>query len=92
MERPLHEPSVYQERNEHDLMKDFKDEVPGYLFNRRIAQLLQELPLQSGVANVSRNLYHCYEALVREQIFESRELPLVEAWINDMSKCQEKAG
>jgi hypothetical protein len=28
----FHSPSeVYQDRNEHDLLKDFEDEIPGYL-------------------------------------------------------------
>ena len=31
----FHEPTVEQDRNEHALLKDFSDEVPGYLHNAR---------------------------------------------------------
>ena len=39
----FHEPTVWQERNDHSLMRDFKDEVPGYLHNRRIGEVLDRL-------------------------------------------------
>ena len=44
----FHGPEVVQRRNVHNLMKDFEDEVPGYLANDRIVQLLEEQPLDSG--------------------------------------------
>ena len=37
----FHEATVRQERNDHHLMDDFADEVPGYLHNRRIAATLE---------------------------------------------------
>ena len=44
----FHEPEVLQERNDHDLLKDFADEVPGYLNNAAIARTLADLNLESG--------------------------------------------
>jgi len=32
----FHNASVYQRRNEHDLLKDFEDEIPGYLNNEKV--------------------------------------------------------
>jgi len=80
------EPSVYQERNEHDLHKDFEDEVPGYLKNHRIRGLLENVSLKAGRSfdTVSANLLVCYEALVRGEILPKKELLLVEAWIHDL--------
>jgi len=61
----FHEPTGRQERNKHNLMLDFKDEVPGYLNNRAICETLSGLSLRSGVEHISDNLITCYEALVR---------------------------
>jgi hypothetical protein len=80
----FHEPTVYQKRNDHDLMRDFEDEVPGYLLNRKIARILEAAQLRSGVEQLSNNLLTCYERLVAENIFEPKELALVQAWVDDV--------
>ncbi len=79
----FHEPSVWQERNEHDLMRDFRDELPGYLNNRRIAGELERLTLRAN-AN-GENLLRCYEALVRMDLVGPGELKLIEAWNTDLA-------
>ena len=50
----FHEPTMRQERNEHDLMRDFADEIPGYLHNRRIASVLDSLDLSAGVESIAK--------------------------------------
>ncbi len=80
----FHAPEVEQARNEHDLVRDLGLEVPGYLGNRRIASLLEGLPLSPGAGAVAGNLLACHEALVREGFLEARELPLVRAWLDDL--------
>jgi hypothetical protein len=82
----FHNATVYQERNEHSLLRDFEQEVPGYLLNNKIKQLLEELPLKSGLANISNNLHACYEELVKQDIVDSKEMELVEAWLSDITK------
>ncbi len=82
----FHGPTVWQDRNEHNLMRDFADEMPGYLQNRRIAQILEETPLRSGLNELPANLFRCYESLVRELIIDDTELSLVEAWNEDIGK------
>jgi len=80
----FHSPSeVYQERNEHDLMKDFKDEVPGYLLNEKIVEILGGLTLGKGVTS---NLLKCYETLIKNNIFPEAEYNSVIGWINDIQK------
>ena len=79
------EPTVFQLRNEHNLMRDFRDEIPGYTHNRKIAELLEGLSLASGVEKLGDNLRLCYESLVRAAIMETRELALLEAWIEDFA-------
>ncbi|HQF19780.1 MAG TPA: STELLO glycosyltransferase family protein [Kiritimatiellia bacterium] len=79
----FHAPEVVQERNPHDYLRDFHDEVPGYLQNARIADILSGLDLAPGEAAVADNLLACYDALIREKIFPPAEWPLVQAWIKD---------
>jgi hypothetical protein len=81
----FHPPEVIQERNPHDLMKDFEDEIPGYLLNDRIAQILTALALKPGKQSIIDNLIHCYEALINAHILKSDELPLLRAWVDDIS-------
>ena len=84
----FHEPTVWQERNEHDLMRDFRDEVPGYLHNKSICEQLGKLSLRSGMENLGENLQVCYEKLVSMELIERKELELVAAWLDDLAQTQ----
>ena len=81
-----HEPTVRQERNEHNLMRDFRDEVPGYLNNAAICEALGKLSLPSGTDELYDNLRLCYEELVRMELVGRQELDLIEAWITDLKE------
>ena len=83
----FHEPDVWQERNAHDLMRDFADEVPGYLHNRAIAAALDALPLRAGadLPTLGDNLRLCYQTLVARGWVGEAELPLLEAWLADLT-------
>ncbi len=82
----FHAPEVIQERNPHNLMRDFEDEVPGYNQNDELARVLESTDLASGVANVGANLRSCYVALIEKGIFPEKELPLVDAWLSDVTE------
>lgn len=84
----FHEPTVWQERNEHNLMRDFADEVPGYLHNDRIRQTLEDLPLSGGVESMTQDLRRCYEAMVGLEVVGGAELPLLDAWIADIEELR----
>lgn len=77
----FHEPTVFQERNEHDLMVDFQDELPGYLNNSKICMELEALKLKAGAENISDNLRICYEKLIEMGLVEMHEKALLEEWI-----------
>lgn len=80
-----HNATVWQERNEHRLIRDFELEVPGYLYNNKIRGLLEDLPLKSGVGYIYENMLLCYEELVREMIITNeKEIDLLQAWISDI--------
>ncbi len=83
----FHNATVHQDRNDHNLLKDFEQEVPGYLLNNKIKRLLEDTALRSGTENIAHNLMKCYTALVNENIISSREeLKLLEAWLFDIEK------
>lgn len=82
----FHEPTMAQERNEHDLMKDFEDEIPGYLQNVKICEALQGLSLVSGEEHLLENLRICYEMMVSKGFLPEGELDLLESWIADVSE------
>jgi hypothetical protein len=80
------ESTVYQERNEHNYLKDFEDEVPGYLNNAKIAHVLNSCSLTPN--DIYSNVFLCYEALVREGIMPIDELGLVKCWLELCKKFQ----
>ena len=80
----FHAPEVAQQRNAHVLLRDFEDEIPGYLENDRIISILGDLALGCGSASIRPNLLKCYETLVDSGFLPSAELPLVEAWLRDL--------
>ena len=80
----FHGPTVRQERNEHNLMRDFKDEVPGYLHNASIREALGGLKLARGASNIHANLRACYAKLIEMTLVGERELELLDAWIEDL--------
>ncbi|MCO5248111.1 MAG: STELLO glycosyltransferase family protein [Chitinophagales bacterium] len=82
----FHDATVWQERNDHDLMKDFEDEIPGYLNNTKICQGLAKLDLKGGRENILDDLVTCYEFLTESGFVGKEEMPLVKAWVNDLGK------
>lgn len=82
----FHEPTVWQQRNEHNLLRDFKDEVPGYLNNSAIGEALGQLQLPAGVEHLGDNLRLCYEKLASMNLVGEQELDLVDAWLGDLER------
>ncbi len=86
MGKPLafREATVLQERNEHSLIGDFRDELPGYLNNPRIVEILERLSLSSEPGECAQNLGICYEALIAAEIVPAQEMELVTLWIDSL--------
>lgn len=81
----FHHATVYQNRNEHQLLKDFEDEIPGYLNNAKIVQVLEDLELKSGQDNIFDNMEKCYKTLLKNRwITHQKELNLLEDWFEDL--------
>jgi hypothetical protein len=75
------EATVYQERNAHDLMRDFADEIPFYL-NAQKCMDIAVASVSTG-KSVQDNLLAAYQGLRKEGIVPDEELPLLEAWLED---------
>jgi len=76
--------TVFQDRNEHDLMRDFRDEIEGYNGYERFVQVLEETPIIGTSASVLSDLRTLYTALISAGFFASDELEILDAWIADM--------
>ena len=87
----FHEPNGSQQRNQHDLLRDLTDEIPGYLNNAAINKELAKLELAAGEDKLAGNLHVCYQKLIEMGIIPSRELDLLEAWIADVCALLETA-
>jgi hypothetical protein len=83
-----HEPTVWQQRNEHNLMKDFEDEIPGYSNNMNICKELQSLSLKAGQENICDNMITCYQKLIDINVIGKEEMTLLKAWISDLGKLK----
>jgi len=82
-----HSPTVFQERNEHNILKDFEQEIPGYLNNAKIMKTLQELDLKQGEENIFDNLMTIYKIMLKNKwITDKKELILLDNWISDLQK------
>lgn len=88
----FHAPTVVQERNVHDLMRDFAEEIPGYLHNQAIKDGLEGLDLKHGEVAIPENMRICYQMLVDMKLVESNEMILLDAWLEDLSNCFSKVG
>ena len=82
----FHSSEVYQDRNAHNLMRDFEDEITGYLGNNKFIAVLDAISLKSDAGNALDNLLLCYEVLIREKFFPEKELCLVKAWADDIEQ------
>lgn len=79
----FHEATVHQDRNEHDLLRDFKEEIDGYLHNGRIREVLDQLDLTPGISEIPNAMRLSYRCLVDAGFIRHLELELLDAWLED---------
>lgn len=80
----FHAAEVDQDRNLHNLMRDFESEVSGYLQNQKLTETLENCKLRPGTENALDNLVLCYEALIKAELLPKKEMDLVKAWAKDI--------
>ena len=70
-------PIVYQDRNPHNLMKDFSDEIDGYLLNESIIKICSEFKW-----NNFKSLKEIYKKLGSElSCIRNEEIEIIEEWL-----------
>lgn len=72
------EATVVQKRNEHDYFKDFESEVPMYLHTEKSLTAVNN---SMSPASVADNLYNAYEALLKINVVEEREMAVLNQWL-----------
>jgi hypothetical protein len=82
----FHGPTVWQERNMHDLDRDFAEELPGYLHNSAMREALVAVRL-SDTRSTRVMMERCYETLIRNGWVGQAEEKLLEAWFCDLEAC-----
>jgi hypothetical protein len=79
----FHGPSVWQERNDHDLHRDFLDELSGYSNNAMMRTQLMELPLAPD-DSLQKMMEACYQILIRHDWVGREEETLLQSWFADL--------
>lgn len=80
----FHGATVWQERNEHDLHRDFLDELSGYNHNAEMRAELTALRLESGESTRTM-VEKCYEVLIRKGWVGAEEEALLQCWFEDLA-------
>jgi hypothetical protein len=75
--------SMYQNRNQHNLIKDFEQEVCLYINNTKMIDLIKKIKLKSGENNYFYNLRKIYGVLINKKYFLRTEKFFLNAWIKD---------
>ena len=78
--------TMRQDRNDHNLISDFRQEIPMYLMDQEIQNHLLKLKLKKGINNYLDNLNICYESLIKKNIISDNEKLFLKAWTKDYEK------
>jgi len=80
----FHSHTVWQERNDHDLNTDFRDELPGYNHNREIREELLSIPFTSDQSTTVM-LETCYGRMIARGWVGKEEEGILAAWLTDLA-------
>ena len=75
--------TAFQKRNDHDLMDDFRQEVPMHAHSDTIAGLVTKAI--NSADSVGESLMKAYDVMCRKGIVDTRELVLLSAWLKDIN-------
>ncbi len=75
--------TVFQNRNNHNIMKDFEDEIPVYMQTKKLIEILDKSILTTDPLH---NLRVVYKLLDKENIVTKKETEMIRAWTNDLNR------
>lgn len=76
----------YQERNDHNLMNDFRSEVSMYSNMDEIFQIIHESCKSTN--SINDNLMNCYSSLLTNEFVRDEELKILSSWMLDLNSLQ----
>jgi len=76
----FHKATVKQVRNDHSLLRDFIDEVPGYTGNDGIIKLLDVECAKGPEAAIHLTAHRMWRALAAANVIPEKELPIIDGW------------
>jgi hypothetical protein len=79
---------VFQIRNQHSLLRDFKEEIEGYVGNEEIRSVLDGLNLIGGPESFEADMITIYKKLVATKFLEPEELISLSDWFKDVNNAQ----
>lgn len=82
--------TMYQDRNAHNILDDFKLEIPMYTDNKLIYNILDKIQYKVGKKYYAYNLRKSYEVLIKHNIFKKKEIIYLNAWLKDCEKLEIK--
>ncbi|MFT2091403.1 STELLO glycosyltransferase family protein [Paraglaciecola sp. 2405UD69-4] len=79
--------TVFQERNAHDLYKDFSDELECYQNTPHVLKSLSSMEMNEK-NSPEEALLNCYQQLVYDKLVSDKELEYVHNWVDDLTAIQ----
>ena len=76
----------YQERNDHNLMNDFRSEISMYSNMEEILQVIFESC--KSTHSIADNLISCYSSLCKSDFVKNEELKILNSWLSDLNSLQ----
>ena len=80
-------PTVYQNRNAHNILDDFRDEISCYLNVRDVIDLLEEFTCDHSEVSLILDIY---KLLSSKNIVGDGEIEILEAWLEDFHQVKAK--
>ena len=74
---------AYQERNPHDLMRDFEDELDCYMRIEELVEILNSIKLNQDML---LSMYSVYEHLAKHNFVTEQEINCLTDWLNSISE------
>lgn len=84
----FYSPTVWQERNKHDLMDDLRQETRLYTHIKDVSKKLEDLNIKSGENFFQENMIKCYEIFKQYKFVTNLEFQLIESWFEDLSSIK----
>ena len=78
----FHSATVRQVRNDHNLMKDFGDEVVGYVNNDRIANMLNKECAKGPEKTLAATARRFWHSMIELGVVPENERPVLDAWFS----------